>query len=87
MIDPAQISYEDGAHVALEARPERGWRFAGWRGAVIGNSPRETIVITANQAITAEFYRVHSLDLFEVGEGQVVITPASGLLRPGTSYH
>lgn len=52
---PQKASYNDGEVVQLVARPETGYCFTGWSGAVRGKQPALTVTMNGNKSITASF--------------------------------
>lgn len=51
---PPLARHVKGSTVTLEARPERGTRFTGWKGAAL-NGPTATLTADADQRVTAVF--------------------------------
>jgi hypothetical protein len=52
---PNQSTYHYGDVVQLTAEPEDGWSFAGWSGDLSGSDNPDSVTITGNTAVTAEF--------------------------------
>jgi uncharacterized repeat protein (TIGR02543 family) len=52
---PDATSYPDGSSVALTADPASGWAFSGWSGAASGTSTSTTVVMNADETVTATF--------------------------------
>ena len=63
--------YEDQTKVELTAIAEDGWRFAGWSGAVSGDTNPIQITVSEATEVTATFEREYPLTVNIVGEGEV----------------
>jgi len=53
-----RYTVQDGATIRLTASADRGYRFAGWSGAISGSSSSSSISITRNQSVTARFEKI-----------------------------
>ena len=63
--------YEYQTKVELTAIAEDGWRFAGWSGAVSGDTNPIQITVSEATEVTATFEREYPLTVNIVGEGEV----------------
>jgi hypothetical protein len=89
--NPALASLEVGKLYTADARPARGWIFAGWEGVVVSNSKRVSFVMEEGAALQATFvenpyddlataYRglVRAEPLAHATSGRAVVTLAKG---------
>ncbi len=76
--DPMQSTYAPGTEVALTAIPDEGYHFTGWSGDLSGSTNPESVTLTGDLSITAEF---------ELKEYQLEIVAGSGgsIVEPSTS--
>ena len=51
------VRLEQGEPVNLIVRPNRGWRFKHWRGALSGDQSSQPLVMDASKQVTAVFER------------------------------
>ncbi|MBL9076159.1 MAG: DUF4082 domain-containing protein [Planctomycetes bacterium] len=73
---PDLVDYPHGTLVELTATADVGWTFAGWSGAVGGTTNPVTIVMDADQAVTALFtLNSYPLAVNVAGAGSVVASP------------
>lgn len=67
-----------GTAVNVIARPDPGYRFAGWTGACTGSSTCD-LTMNANKAVQASFAAVppgqHTLTVHDYGEGTIISLP------------
>jgi hypothetical protein len=75
------LPWDAGTDVALSARSEPGYAFAGWGGACTGPLPSCALTLGADTAVTARFGRVGELTVRVVGHGAVDAC-ASRCVRP-----
>ena len=55
-LDPAGGTYNEGTAVQLTAVADSGWEFSGWSGGGLsGSTNPETVVMSANETVTATF--------------------------------
>ena len=54
-VSPVKSSYAQGSTVTLTATPGPGYQFSGWSGGVTGSTNPASIVMSANQTVTAAF--------------------------------
>jgi len=72
---PDKDAYADGEMVELEADPEDGWRFKGWKD-IEDDEPTLNITMSRDKTITAYFEELkYDLDLDIEGDGHVEIYP------------
>jgi hypothetical protein len=85
-LEPPGRSFPSGTEVELHAVPDPGWRFQGWSGALSGSANPETLVVSANHAVTAAFEEVpdRTLAVGTVGLGDVLVGPPGGTYHEGT---
>ena len=70
-LNPDQATYQNNDVVQLTATADSGWAFSYWNGSLAGSSNPDTIVITANTSVTANFNLIGS------GQTITVISPGS----------
>ncbi|CAG0988016.1 hypothetical protein PLCT2_02302 [Planctomycetaceae bacterium] len=77
---PDQATYLHGSVVTLTAAPQPGWYFGQWLGAANGTLTQTTVLMDANQIVTATFFNTpstyYTLTLSMIGSG--AITPTVG---------
>ena len=81
-IDPDQITYHYGDEVELTASTDTGWTFTRWSGALSSTDNPETLMITWDQTVTANFEQKEffiTLDI--IGDGSINVEPEK------TAYH
>ncbi|MBN7795250.1 Ig-like domain-containing protein [Parahaliea mediterranea] len=54
-LDPAGGTYEEGTVVTLTAAPEAGWLFESWDGDLAGTVNPQTLTVTADALVQANF--------------------------------
>ncbi|KHE67984.1 tetratricopeptide repeat protein [Halobacillus sp. BBL2006] len=70
---PDKELYFKGEKVTLEAFPEEGWEFTGWKGDLNGNDNPVNTTVDNNMDIVAVFEPIqHDLDLSISGEGEII---------------
>jgi len=52
---PRQSAYTQGSQLLLTATPATGWQFAGWSGALAGNTNPASLLMEENKRVTAIF--------------------------------
>ena len=52
---PAKLSYPQGTHVTLTAKPAKGWRFGHWTGPCTGTKPTCHVTTNGARVATAVF--------------------------------
>jgi hypothetical protein len=73
---PEGPTYPEGTTVSLTAVPYSGWRFDGWKGAIIGNATQASISMVDDLSVEAHFAQDHyTLNVKQIGEGEVAISP------------
>jgi len=75
MIDPPSGPYAEGTEVTVTAMPEGDWDFIGWSGDSTSSDAVITITMDGPKALAPTFGT--NVILNEIGEGQVVQTPAN----------
>ena len=83
VLNPNRSGYTYGEQVAVTAVADPGWLFKQWYGSFTGGQASRNLVITDNQNITAEFVRIHTLDIAQIGQGTVTISPQKPYYFPG----
>ena len=82
---PIQFAY--GSAVDLEAIASTGWQFVGWLGDLISSNANESIVMTSNKTIIAQFNEIppqqYTLTVAIVGEGSTVPAPGDYTYNEG----
>ena len=69
---PADLEFESGEAVTVEAVPVPGYRFDGWGGDLSGITNPATLVIDCNKTVTAVFSEImHTLTVEVSGTGSV----------------
>jgi uncharacterized repeat protein (TIGR02543 family) len=67
--------YNEGAMVNLSATPATGWQFDGWSGDLVSTNATESIIMNADNAITATFSLIpipqYTLTISVVGNGTI----------------
>ncbi len=82
---PEQAVYDTGSTVSVEAIPARGYHFTGWSGDASGIENPLSIVMSANQTITANFaLNTYSLSVTIEGNGSVLKYPDHSIYDTGT---
>lgn len=71
VVDPNKPFYSSGELIRLQARPEPGWKFAGWKGPTITNL-NPTIVLITNESLTI----VASFEPDTVATATLIPTPS-----------
>ena len=86
-LNPPGGVYETGTSVVLTASADAGYTFDGWSGDLTSTENPDTVIVTANQTITATFTEVptFTLDIDTVGAGGVTLNPPGGIYESGTS--
>jgi hypothetical protein len=84
ILDPPGPTYPLGSVVTLTANPDPGQLFTGWGGALSGSINPTTLVVDADESVTAGFVLARSVTLEVLGEGSVALDPPGGLYVPGT---
>jgi len=75
-IDPGESTYANGTVVELAAIPDPGWSFAGWSGDLTGNTNPESITMTDEMMVTANFVQdEYTLTVNTDGNGFVNVDP------------
>ncbi len=75
-IDPQQDEYSAGQVVTLTAVPENDWIFAGWGDDLSGFANPETLTITGDTTVSADFIKAaYTLDIAITGNGAVNVEP------------
>jgi uncharacterized repeat protein (TIGR02543 family) len=87
-LDPSGGTYCDGTVVTLTAVPDAGWQFDNWSGDLTGSTNPDTITMTSNKTVTANFSEVpvqqYTLTTNTVGNGSVTLNPPGGVYNEGT---
>jgi Tol biopolymer transport system component len=82
VVQPYQAVYFNGDKVTLTATPAEHWDFIGWSGDLTGMDAQQTIAITGNTSVTANFdWHDYMFTITTVGDGAVTATPNQ------TGYH
>ncbi|MEM7131407.1 MAG: hypothetical protein AAF702_34150 [Chloroflexota bacterium] len=70
---PDASTYRYGDEVELTALADSGYRFVQWQGELATSNPIQTVTITQDVTITAEFEQaLYTLDVIVVGNGDIV---------------
>jgi regulation of enolase protein 1 (concanavalin A-like superfamily) len=73
VLNPDKETYDFGETVELQAVPEGGWIFNGWGGDLTGTAITETLVMTEDRIVTAEFTQEsYTVEASVVGTGGTV---------------
>ena len=83
-LNPPGGVYASGTSVSVTATPSAGFAFAGWGGALSGTANPATLLVNANQTISASFVAQFQLSVSTTGTGSLSLSPAGGLYAPGT---
>jgi len=84
-IDLAKPYYLPGESVSLTAVPAEGHGFAGWSGDATSASPTIRIEVNSDQTVVADFKRLVTLVITNIGLGTVRVEPAAGQYLEGTT--
>ena len=85
-LDPAGGTYAVDTVVGLDAVADLGWTFAGWSGALSGDTNPETVTMNADKTVTATFTEdEYTLTVTIVGSGSVVKSPNQATYHYGES--
>jgi hypothetical protein len=79
------LAYKDGSSVALTARADSGWQFAGWKGDCSGTGNCKLTMDTGHK-VEADFVQQSSVDLEVSLAGQGTVS-GSGIACPGMCSH
>ncbi|MBV7327072.1 InlB B-repeat-containing protein [Chloroflexi bacterium TSY] len=83
---PNQSTYHHGDQITLTAVPSSGWSFTGWSGDVAGNGLEQTLTVTANHDVQANFvpiqYKVNATAKPSEG-GTISYTPDQSAYHHG----
>jgi uncharacterized repeat protein (TIGR02543 family) len=83
---PDQPSYDHGAIVELTADPAPGFTFTGWSGDVVGLANPVSVVMDANQTVTATFaINAYTLETALIGSGTITRTPDQSSYQHGAT--
>jgi len=82
---PPGGSYAPGTLVTLIAVPSANAVFSAWSGALGGSANPETLVVSADTAVSASFAQLLSVATAAVGPGSVTLDPPTGPYAPGTT--
>ncbi len=89
ILAPPGGSYNHGTVVSVTALDAPGWAFAAWTGALAGQANPQTLVMNADQAVTAAFSAVaqHTVvsSVLPVGAGTIVLNPAGSTYNEGST--
>src|SRR5262249_3693595 len=80
--NPDAPFYPLNTTVDLTAVPQVGFRFTSWSGAASGTSPTASVVMSANQTVTAQFDTAnYTLSATASGPGSVGYNPVKATYR------
>jgi hypothetical protein len=82
-LNPAGGTYDYGTVVTLTATPNESYMFTEWTGDLTGEDNPDTITITANKSVTANFASGYTLST-SASNGSVILVPAGGSYASGT---
>jgi hypothetical protein len=85
VLDPPGGLYDDGSSVTLTAVPDAHHRFGGWSGVLAGQGNPATLVVEADEAITASFVPLVNLRVLPTAGGSVALDPPGGVYDQGTA--
>jgi len=77
IVNPNQESYAYGTKVAVTAIPKDGYGFVGWTGSLVSPNTEDTLRITSDMTVTAEFKRVATLNIAKNPPNGGSVTPES----------
>lgn len=83
VLNPNQPGYTYGNKVTATAVADPGWLFKEWQGDLSGDEASRNLTITDNLQITAEFERIYTLDVVQIGQGTVITNPNNPYYFPG----
>jgi hypothetical protein len=86
-IEPAKPYYLPGETVSLTAVPAQGHGFAGWSGDNTSSSPAIGFSMNSDKIVVANFKRLVTLTMTNVGHGTVRVEPAAEQYLEGTTVH
>ena len=82
---PDQPWYTYGQVVTVTATPSTGWKFDHWEGDLSGNTNPNTITMTGNKSVIANFTQEHyTLTILTEGQGTVTKDPNQSTYTYGT---
>jgi len=84
-IDPAKPYYLPGESVNLTAVPAEGHGFAGWSGDNTSSSPTISFDMNSDKLVLANFKRLVTLAITNIGHGTVRVEPAAEQYLEGTT--
>jgi hypothetical protein len=85
LLSPPDANYVEGTSVALTAKPAEGWGFVQWSGDLGTTAQESALTVDAPKRVVAEFARLGTLTLKNIGQGTVFKVPEGSLFLPGTS--
>jgi hypothetical protein len=90
IVDPDQVTYENGSMVNLSALADAGWVFDHWAGDLFGNKTLMMLRMDGNKSVTAYFtmkkpkVKTYVLTVHIVGNGAVQRDPDQEIYANGT---
>jgi hypothetical protein len=84
-LDPPGGLYDDGSSVTLTAVPDANHRFGGWSSILAGQGNPATLVVEADELITASFVPLAHLSVAPAVGGSVALDPPGGVYDRGTT--
>ncbi len=84
VLNPAGGVYNAGTPVQITANANPGYRFGSWSGDHTGSTNPDTITMTANKTVTANFVARYELVVLVSPEGTGTVDPDRGIYDNGT---
>lgn len=85
--EEGEHEYAEGETVTITATPESGWQFDGWSGDLTSSANPETITITGDTSVTANFSEItgptYTLTVAIEGEGTTNLLPGENVYAQG----
>lgn len=82
-VSPSEGPYRNDVEVSLDATPDAGWVFLGWKGDASVNSGHTTLLMDGTKAVEAVFGT--PITTMTSGNGSVVLNPLLSLYPYGTA--
>jgi parallel beta-helix repeat protein len=82
-LNPSGGIYDAGTPVQISANANQGYRFLSWSGDHGGSTNPDTVTMTSNKTVTANFMPQYNLTVLVSPEGTGTVDPAGGIYDQG----